>query len=71
MSTRKTSVVIDEGLLAEVQDALQTRTVRETIEHAFQEVLRQRARSEEIASLSKMDGLELDNARVMARAWRK
>lgn len=70
MTSRKTSVVIDEDLLEAVQHVLDTRTVRETIEHAFREVLRQRARFDEIEALARMDGLDLADAEVMAGAWR-
>ena len=35
MSSRKTSVVIDEDLLAAVQTVLETKTVKDTIQHAF------------------------------------
>ena len=61
--------MIDEELLADVQEALETRTVRETIDHAFREVLRQRARAEEVRALSEMDGLDLADEDVMAGAW--
>lgn len=71
MSRRKTSVEIDEGLLEEVRGILATSTIRETIEEAFREVVRQRARREEIEALSLMRGMELDDPEVMAGAWRE
>lgn len=71
MSTRKTSVEIDEQLLTEVRGILATATIRETIEEAFREVVRQRARREEIEALSAMRELELDDAETMAGAWRE
>ena len=70
MPTRKTSVVIDERLLKEVQAILETRTLRDTIERAFREILRQRARREEVEALSRMEGLDLDDPEVMRGAWR-
>lgn len=70
MSTRKTSVVVDEKLLKEVQEVLETRTLRETIERAFLEILRARARREEIEALTSMEELDLDDAEVMRGAWR-
>lgn len=70
MSTRKTSVVVDEKLLKEVQEVLETRTLRETIERAFLEILRARARREEIEALTSMENLDLDDAEVMRGAWR-
>ena len=70
MSSRKTSVVIDEELLAAVQAALETKTVKDTIEHAFLEVLRSKARKEEVEALSSRRGMDLDDEEVMAEAWR-
>lgn len=70
MSTRKTSVEIDEQLLEAVRDALSTKTIRETIEAAFREVVRRKAIEEEIVALSAMQGMDLDDPEVMAKAWR-
>lgn len=70
MSIRKTTVEIDEGLYAKVRRALGTATLRETVEEAFLEVLRERARREEVEALTRMDGMELDDEEVMAGAWR-
>jgi Arc/MetJ family transcription regulator len=71
MASRKTSVAIDEDLLAAVQDVLETRTVKETIERAFLEILRARARQEEVEALSTLSGMDLDDDEVMSKAWRK
>ena len=71
MSSRKTSVVIDEDLLAAVQAVLDTKTVKATIEHAFLEVLRAKAREEEVEALSSLRGMDLDDEEVMAGAWRR
>lgn len=70
MSVRKTSVVIDEELLAAVQRCLKTSTVRETIDRAFREVVAARARREEVEALSSMRGMDLADGQVMAGAWR-
>ncbi len=70
MATRKTSVEIDEELLAETRSVLATKTVRETIEQAFREVLRSVALREEVRALSEMDGMDLADPQVMAQAWR-
>lgn len=70
MPTRKTSVAIDEELLAAVKDVLETKTVRETIEQAFLEVLRAKAREAEIEALSTQKGMDLGNEEVMSKAWR-
>lgn len=68
--TRKTSVAIDKELLAAVQRILATRTVRETVEEAFREVVRAEARREEVRALAAMDGMDLEDPAVMADAWR-
>lgn len=70
MSTRKTSVEINEDLLAAVQRILATATIKDTIEEAFREVLRAEARREEVEALTTMDGLDLADPEVMAGAWR-
>ncbi|MFU8804049.1 MAG: type II toxin-antitoxin system VapB family antitoxin [Bradymonadaceae bacterium] len=71
MTTRKTSVTIDEDLLAEARDVLHTETVRETIHLALLEVVRARARREEIEALQTMENSDLDDDEVMAGAWRE
>lgn len=71
MGTRKTSVEINEELLDEVREILATSTIRETIEEAFREVMRGRARIEEIEALASMKGMDLDKPEVMSRAWRE
>jgi Arc/MetJ family transcription regulator len=71
MSSRKTSVKIDEDLLTAVQEALETKTVKDTIEQAFLEVLRIKARQEEVEALSTMSGMDLDDEKVMSKAWRQ
>jgi Arc/MetJ family transcription regulator len=70
MSVRKTSVEIDEELLAAVQRVLSTATIKETVEEAFREVLRAEARREEIEALSTMRGMDLADPEVMSKAWR-
>jgi len=70
MSNRKTSVLIDEELLVAVKAVLNTKTVKDTIERAFLEVLRAKAREEEVEALSIQKGMELNDDEVMSRAWR-
>jgi len=70
MAVRKTSVEIDEELLQKVRGILGTRTLKETIEEAFREVVREQARREEVEALVSMDGMDLDDPEVMSRAWR-
>lgn len=70
MATRKTSIEIDESLLTRAREALGTATLRETVEEAFLEVLRERARRDEVKALSSMRGMDLADDKVMAKAWR-
>ncbi len=68
--TRTTTVEIDESKLAEAKRVLGTRTLRETVDRSFDEVLARVARQKSIERLRKMQGLDLDKPDVMARAWR-
>jgi Arc/MetJ family transcription regulator len=70
MAMRKTSLDIDEELLEKVRGILGTRTLKETVEEAFREIVRERARREEVEALASMEGMDLDDPAVMARAWR-
>ena len=70
VKTRKTSLEIDEQLVEQVRRILGTTTLRETVEGALLEVVREHARREEVRVLSTMDGMELDNSEVMTGAWR-
>jgi Arc/MetJ family transcription regulator len=70
MASTKTSVAIDTELLERAKKLLGASTVRETIHLALLEVLRSRAREDEVAALSTMKGLDLGDREVMARAWR-
>ncbi len=70
MSVRRTSVAVDEQLLEQVRVVLGTTTVRETIDAALREVLRARARQQEVAALAAMDGMDLDDDALMANVWR-
>ncbi|HEX9671098.1 MAG TPA: hypothetical protein VGC93_16645 [Thermoanaerobaculia bacterium] len=70
MSMRKTSVAINEELLREVQRVLSTRTIKDTIEEALREVLRVKARREEIEALAAMRGMDLADPEVMSGARR-
>ena len=67
---RKTSVDIDDRLLEQVRDVLGTSSIKETIDGALREVMRAEARRREIRALAVMDGLDLADGKVMAKAWR-
>ena len=65
-----TSLEIDEDLLDAVKRVLATRTIKETVDEAFREILRAQARREEVQALMTMDGMDLDKPEVMKGAWR-
>jgi len=70
MGTRKTSVEINEELLAAVQRILGTTTVKDTIEEAFREIVKEEARRQEVEALTRMEGLDLADPEVMSGVWR-
>lgn len=67
---RKTTVHIDDELVARVRILLGTSSIKETIHQALLEVERRDARRQEIRALVEMDGLDLRDEEVMTRAWR-
>lgn len=70
VATRLTTIEINESKFAEAKAALGTRTLRETVDRAFDEVLAHAARGRSIARLQSMEGLDLDKPTVMEKAWR-
>lgn len=70
MRLQKTSLAIDKDLLDAARKVLATDTIRDTVERALLEVLRASARRAEVVALSTMEGMDLDNAEIMAGAWR-
>ena len=66
----KTTIEIDDKKVNEVKAALGTRTLRDTVDRAFDAVLATAARERLIRRLRKMDGLQLDDRAVMESAWR-
>lgn len=67
---RKTSVEINERLLEKAMNLLGAGSIKETINGALREVVNRDARHREIRALAEMDGLDLSDREVMARAWR-
>ena len=66
----KRLVDIDDDLLEEATEILGTSTMKETVNEALSEVRRAELRRQYALRLSTMEGLDLDNDEVMARAWR-
>ena len=67
---RKTSVDIDDHLISQVRNVLGTSSIKETIDSALREVLRVDARRQEVHALAAMDGMDLADKDIMAKAWR-
>ncbi len=67
----KRLVDIDDDLLEEATEILGTSTMKETVNEALSEVRRTELRRQLVLQLSTMEGLDLDNDEVMARAWRR
>lgn len=67
---RKTTLTIDDDLVAQAGAVLGTRGLKATIDRALEEVVALAARRAAIQQLVEMRGLELDQPDVMAAAWR-
>ncbi|MDE2653428.1 MAG: type II toxin-antitoxin system VapB family antitoxin [Gemmatimonadota bacterium] len=67
---RKTTVEIDDELIARVRVLLGTSSIKDTIDEALREVERHEARRREIQALIGMEGLDLADEKVMATTWR-
>ena len=68
--TRKTTIEIDEELFQRARNVLGTHGLKATVQRAFEEILALDARCRAIEQLQTMSGLDLDNADIMATAWR-
>lgn len=66
----RTTLVLDEKQLAKVKKILGTKGIKDTIDAAFAEIVAMEQRKRLVERLTSMDGLDLDDAKVMARAWR-
>ncbi|MEX2393338.1 MAG: type II toxin-antitoxin system VapB family antitoxin [Actinomycetota bacterium] len=66
----KRLVDIDDDLLFRARDVLDARTIKETVNRALDECVRLELRRRLVDRLGSMKGLDLDDPKVMARAWR-
>jgi Bacterial antitoxin of type II TA system, VapB len=66
----RTTLVIDQRKLARARRLLGTKGIKDTIERALDEVISYEARRRAAEQLRTMEGLDLDDPKVMARAWR-
>lgn len=61
MAIRKTALLIDDELVAQVRAVLGTTTTTETITEAMREVLRIQGRARHLERLRRREGLDLDD----------
>jgi Arc/MetJ family transcription regulator len=66
----RTTLVLDERKLAKARRLLGTKGIKDTIERALDEVIAYEARREAVEQLQTMTGLDLDDPKVMSKAWR-
>lgn len=66
----KTTVDVDQDKVSAAREILGTRTLKDTIDRALDEVLAQKATELLIRRLQTMDGLELGDPEVLKSAWR-
>ena len=66
----RTTVVLDQRKLARARKLLGTKGIRETLEAALDEVIALEERKKAVEQLRTLDGLDLDDPDVMAKAWR-
>ena len=70
MNMHRTTIVLDQKKLAKVRRVLGTTGIKETVERAFDEILAMELRKRAVERLIKMDGIDLADEKLMARAWR-
>ncbi len=66
----KTSIEIDDAKLDAVRALLGTRSKRDTVDAALDDVIGRHLRQDFVDRLTRMDGLDLNDPAVMADAWR-
>jgi Arc/MetJ family transcription regulator len=71
MATRKTALMIDDELVAQVKELLGTTTTTETVLESMREVIRVRGRARGLERLRRREGMDLDDPEVMKGAWRQ
>jgi Arc/MetJ family transcription regulator len=66
----KTTIDIDDELVARASVVVGTSGTTETVQKALEEVVAREARLRLAERLRTMTGIDLDDAEVMAQAWR-
>ena len=65
----RTTLVLDQRKLTKARRLLQTKGIKDTIEAALDEVIAYETRRRAVEQLRNLEGLELDDPKVMAKAW--
>jgi Arc/MetJ family transcription regulator len=68
---KKTALLLDVELVAQVRELLGTTTTTETLTEAMRELIRTRGRARGLERLRRREGLDLDDPDVMQGAWRQ
>lgn len=66
----KTTIELDEELVARAGEALGTHGLKATVQRALEEAIARKLRLELIDQFVTMDGLDLDDPQAMAQGWR-
>ena len=70
MAIKKTALLLDDELVAQVKALLGTRTTSETLAEALREVIRVRGRARHLERLHRRE-LDLPDPEAMRGAWRE
>jgi Arc/MetJ family transcription regulator len=67
---RKTTIEIDDDLIAQASAILGTKGIKATVHGALDDLVRRQMRLRLADRVKRQDGLDLADPEVMARAWR-
>jgi Arc/MetJ family transcription regulator len=68
---KKTALLLDQDLIAQVREMLGTKTTTDTITEALRELIRVRGRARGLERLRRREGMDLDDPEVTRGAWRQ
>lgn len=71
MGVRKTTLQVDDEVIARAREVLGTKGIKDTIDAALRQVIVVEARRREAERMRTMRGLDLDDPEVMKQAWRE
>jgi hypothetical protein len=66
----RTTLVLDQRKLMKARRLLRTKGIKDTVEAALDEVIAYDARRLAAEQMRNLEGLDLDDPKVMAKAWR-